>query len=439
MRKYIALLAATSFIVGSSLNGATAASSTAPKVGSTCKKVGAFIGTPTTRYVCNQEGKKKVWRVWINKSASGSETPAPKKSATAVPKKVAFKARIPITLPIAQSTDANAITFENITTRISDIPKTAWQRTQDVIASNNDAAVKHDIYIGPNTQLTTTGGIARIDEILEKGARLWSGFTLTKYFSLVYYNLTDLKWAEEKTKEIWKTKKYEPNSIGSALNALKISCQAWVSPGKGGAQLSYCAGGDAGAVTNSDDSAGRFAVGDIERPDTSGSILAHEFIHTVQASQWIGNADCKNEGNNCFRSGLVHSFSPCWIHEGLPNGTNTMIAHSDYSSYLAQRSTRRDTSQTVTDYSADSLRSYLYDQSPKTCYQNGALYQLGYDVGARAIEALVAIGGPQATMALFALGAEGQDFATAFKNVYGISWSEGSTILSKVLAAQYVS
>jgi hypothetical protein len=53
------------------------------------------------------------------------------------------------------------------------------------------------------------------------------------------------------------------------------------------------------------------------------------------------------------------------------------------------------------------------------------------------IEALVAIGGPQATMALFALGAEGQNFPTAFKNVYGISWSEASTILSKVLAAEY--
>jgi hypothetical protein len=40
-------------------------------------------------------------------------------------------------------------------------------------------------------------------------------------------------------------------------------------------------------------------------------------------------------------------------------------------------------------------------------------------------------------MALYALGAEGQDFSTAFKNVYGISWSDASTILSKVLAAEY--
>jgi len=62
---------------------------------------------------------------------------------------------------------------------------------------------------------------------------------------------------------------------------------------------------------------------------------------------------------------------------------------------------------------------------------------LGYTVGAAATEALIAIAGPQATMALYALGAQGQDFPTAFQNVFGISWSDASTILSKVLAAEY--
>ena len=62
---------------------------------------------------------------------------------------------------------------------------------------------------------------------------------------------------------------------------------------------------------------------------------------------------------------------------------------------------------------------------------------MGYSIGALTVEALVAIGGPQAVMALFSLGAEGQDFITAFQNIYGISWDEASTILSEVLAAEY--
>jgi hypothetical protein len=92
---------------------------------------------------------------------------------------------------------------------------------------------------------------------------------------------------------------------------------------------------------------------------------------------------------------------------------------------------------TITDYTQASLKDYLYNQSAPSCYQNGPLYRLGYSVGALTTEALVAIAGPQSTMALFALAAEGQDFQTAFRSVYGISWSEASTILSKVLAAEY--
>ena len=64
-------------------------------------------------------------------------------------------------------------------------------------------------------------------------------------------------------------------------------------------------------------------------------------------------------------------------------------------------------------------------------------YRQGYAVGALATEVLVAIAGPQSTMALFALGAEGQDFQKAFQSVYGMSWTDASLILSKVLAAEY--
>jgi hypothetical protein len=98
---------------------------------------------------------------------------------------------------------------------------------------------------------------------------------------------------------------------------------------------------------------------------------------------------------------------------------------------------------TVTDYSEASLLKYLTSQGPgqsfkaNGCISNGAVYSLGYTVGAAATEILTAIAGPQSTMALYALGARGQDFPTAFKNVYGITWAEAAKVLSKVLAAEY--
>ncbi|CAB4331246.1 MAG: hypothetical protein F2690_00750 [Actinobacteria bacterium] len=396
--------------------------------GGSCKALGQKVTYSKKVYTCVKSGKKTVWNKGVAVSSTPTATPTPTK--TAAP----FVAKIPITLPVAQTGE---ITFENVMSHISDIPKTAWQKVQDVIASNSAGTIKHDTYVGPNTQLTITGGKAGIDSILEKATKLWAGFTMSKYYSVVYYNITDEKWAEQKTQDIWKVNGYGSDTIGSALNALSISCQSQSAPGVGGAALGFCRGGDAGAVTNSDNSFIQMAEGDIERPDTNGSKLVHEFTHTVQSAQWIGNANCHNEGNNCFRTGLAHDFTPCWINEGQPNGINTMVANSDFSSYFSSRSFGKDPGQNVTDYSAGSIRDYLYNQSPTTCYRNGPLYQLGFDLGAKAIEALVAIGGPQATMALFALGAEGQDFPTAFKNVYGISWSDASTILSKVLAAEY--
>jgi hypothetical protein len=62
---------------------------------------------------------------------------------------------------------------------------------------------------------------------------------------------------------------------------------------------------------------------------------------------------------------------------------------------------------------------------------------LAYSIGYSAVETLIAIGGPRATLALYALGANGEKWETAFKNVYGISWDQGATVLSQVLAAEY--
>ena len=59
---------------------------------------------------------------------------------------------------------------------------------------------------------------------------------------------------------------------------------------------------------------------------------------------------------------------------------------------------------------------------------------MGYNIGYAATEVLVAIGGPQSTMALLGETASGLSWAEAFQAVYGITWKEGSDILGKVLS-----
>lgn len=345
-----------------------------------------------------------------------------------------FKAKIPITLPVPQN---GAITFNNIEQNVNEIPRVAWQSVQDLIAANNTATVPHEVFKGPNTTFSINGGEQRISSTIERVSRLWSGFASTTRFTLVYFNLTDKDWAIQQVREVGLKNGYLPSSMDGHIHALEIQCQDQASPGVGGAPLGYCAGANAGIIQNSTDSIATFGEGGLQPLDIYGSVLAHELTHTYQQAQWIDSPGCLAQGTQCFKAALVHKFAPCWLHEGQPNSINSMAAISDFAVYLTNRPSGKDTSQTVTDFSESSLRSFLYDQDPATCYKNGPLYQQGYAPGAMATEALVAIGGPQATMALFALGAEGQDFPTAFQNVYGISWSDAATILAKVLALEY--
>jgi hypothetical protein len=92
-RQLLSIAVVTTLFVGSTVSVVTAAE---PKVGSSCTKVGAFYDTPNKRYVCNAEGKKKVWRVWYPTTQA---TPASKPSATS---KTTSKAPIPITLPVGK-------------------------------------------------------------------------------------------------------------------------------------------------------------------------------------------------------------------------------------------------------------------------------------------------------------------------------------------------
>jgi hypothetical protein len=84
---------------------------------------------------------------------------------------------------------------------------------------------------------------------------------------------------------------------------------------------------------------------------------------------------------------------------------------------------------------ADAMKSFLMTYQ-STGPSNGN-WSLAYSIGYSAVEALVAIGGPQSTLALYALGASGENWETAFKHVYGITWEQGATALGKVLAAEY--
>ena len=437
MRK-IALAVVMTVLLGVSAPASIAAT---PKSGSVCAKLGTTSTTSGVKLICQKSGTRLLWAVATSSPSSPQAKPTPTPTAT----KATFKAKIPITLPVAQN---GTITFSNILDHISEIPSTSYQNIQKVLSSNSPTDQPNNIYVGPNTTLDITGGTTRIKELVARESRLWSGFAQPKFYSIYAYNSMDEKDAEEKFKADFKAKNYDyssPEVLDGLIRALAGNCQQTVHPGAFSGPVGDCRGASSGSYFKSDDS---FMVlgqtGTSNDPYiSSGGIIGHEYLHAVVGAQWIGSPNCVNPDNfapGCNRSGMSnHGFSPCWIFEGAPNSIGFGLAADTQAQYLDLRKqlpySRGAT--TVTDYTQASLRDYLMNQSPSTCYNNNNIYTLGYSIGALATEALVSIAGPQAVLAIYSLGAEGKDFATAFKAVYGISWDEGATVLSKVLAAEY--
>ena len=343
-------------------------------------------------------------------------------------------------LPIPEATGPNAITFANVMSHIADIPSVAYQNVQNVITKNSSIVVPHALYVGPKTTSVTK---TLEESLLSKEFRLWEGFQQSSFVNIIAYNNLDTNWAQQQFKTIFKVKGYAtPQDPQEALHLVQQTCSKSSKPGQTTGPMGDCYAGNAGGIDKSKDSLMMLGVttADPQHPwdPTQSGEVSHEYTHTVQAAQFIGTASTA-------RSYYVHITTPCWIHEGQPNATGIAAASPTLSQYLDKRNATVSSGPLdpkFPGWTAAALKSYLYSQIPNesvsnSCYQNGPLYKMGYSVGMAATEALVAIAGPQSTMALIAREADGDTFAQAFKNVYGITWEAGSTILGRVLSAEY--
>jgi hypothetical protein len=445
----------------------TQANAATPKLGGTCSKVGSFGDTPKERFICVKSGKKLVWQKWdksslTNNSANkGDATPTPAPSAAPTNVQIAgsscttagawktvgnkryycegtnrmgnflwdkgtptsFNAPMPITLPVGQS---GTITFANALSHISEISTVSWQRIQDIIDKTVAVNIPHQLLVGPQTTTVTKS----VEEtILAREFKLWSGFQQTHYLTVIAYNFSDMNWAATTNDALVLSKGYSGDNSGG-INRAKQSCH----------EATNCDGGNAGQVVAGDDAIEFLGVTTTYpwNPTSNGEV-GHEYTHTVTSAQFIGTA-AKNQNY------YEQMFMPCWMNEGLSNASGIGASATSLREYLDSRDGQVTHLGTLPPefkgFTAAGLKDFLTTQNssqstPNNCYQNGPLYQLGYSIGFAATEALFAIGGPQSVMALVSRGVMGDNFSQAFQNVYGITWDEGSTILGKILAAEY--
>ena len=391
--------------------------------GSNCKVMNQKVVYFNKTYTCVKSRKKLIW----NKGVKVAPAPTPTKIAAP------FVAKIPITLPVAQTGE---ITFSNAVAKFASIPQVAWQRVQDVIAANSEVNIETALYIGPTTGTTKE----LVLPVLQKAYRLFQGFSQpSTYFGLIY-NGKDEPWAEKQL-EIILSAANLPQYTPHFLNIMRGGCDL-----TNASEPSCSSGNSLGLYPTT----GGGSLYGVQEPYWSGngrpgadSQVTHEYTHNVQFAQWTGAPLGAGQQNG---TDAAHSKMPCWFQEGQANAIGTATWAPDLKTYtsgfrngnIARALNPNLPKPSLTTFTAASFEKFLYEQDPLTCYDpSSGDYQLGYSVGYAAVEALIAIGGPQSTMALLTKMADGDSWSSAFQHVYGITWEQGAAVLGQILAAEY--
>jgi hypothetical protein len=339
---------------------------------------------------------------------------------------------IPITLPVKPVGD---ITFANIEKRIADIPMAAYTSVQSVVSANAQPNISITVIQGPNTKLPIN-----VKDALGKIVKLWSGFRQPVTYSALVYNYQDKAWALKADAKV-------PVVVanGGAKGAASMS-----------SVIDQCAADNCGRANSGISDAKGNGYGQYQIMESqwdpngwgsNGSVFGHEYTHSAQAAQFLGNAnvgkpvskDRQKYGLDNSPSGLFQGVLPCWMTEGMAQFNGPAVVAPTFDYYMRWRGGQAMAKEVpqFTDYSAKSLQNFFVSGTPPKCLPPAPVYEMGRTTGALAIEALAAIAGPQASMAVVTLMGRGQSYDTAFKNVYGISWAEAAPILARVVAAEY--
>ena len=407
---------------------ATPALAATPKAGTKCPTFGQSVIASGKKFTCLMLGSKQVWNKGVTEKTSTNTSPKSSNAAANLP--------LPITLPVPQN---GAITFTNAVANFASIPKTSWQRVQDAIAANSEVSIPTVIHIGPNTKASSNA----ISTALGRINKLFAGFRHVSRYNAIVYNAQDQQWAQTDALELFMSQNIKGYSIrpDSIKNLVQAGCEI------NGTEVVNCGGGMAFDFRDGGSDAGGayYGVqsdGDYWSDSTKNvgpmSQVNHEAMHNYQSQQFFFTP--LGKGQN-ISADLMHAATPWWFSEGQANaiGVSTFLENfSDYSQVRNDLVTRSPGSRgTIPTFTIKGMKSFLND--PQVASPENNNWLLAYSVGFAAVEALVAIGGPQSTLAIYTLAAKGEDFQTAFKHVYGISWDEGSTILAEVLAAEYAS
>lgn len=410
MRQILIKISIFTLVIFSLTSQAMAAS---PKSGGPCTKLGSNSKTSGYSLTCLKIGSKLIWK------SSSSKT-------------VSTSINIPISLPVSLNSNLN---FDNSVAQVNDLPSISWQKVQDLIAKNSDPNIPTNISIGPNTDASKD----LIISSLHRSYKLFSGFKQPPSYTGIAYNAKDESWAETEWPKIAEhlNLKIRPSDYNRIIRngcsfTNNVASECW-----GGNSASFAHVGSEIGFSFYGVQNGNF-WSDLNAETGPASQIDHEYTHNVQFAQFNG---VPFKSGQFGRPDQSHAAVPWWFTEGQAQAIGISVFSLTKDKYLATRNNLvirpGGPESTLHSFTAESLKNFLTENLPAG--PGNPNWPLGYSVGFAAVEALSAIGGPQSTMVLFDRAAIGDDWPTAFKNVYGISWEKGATVLGEILAAEYAS
>lgn len=360
--------------------------------GSKCSKAGVKQTYKGKVYTCIKLGKKLVWNKGI---AVKNPTPTPTPTPTPL-----------FTVP--------PTSFSDLYERRDAIAYTAWKLTSDSLNSAQSQLKSVTVFTGPNTKPKYTTPEAAYILI----SRAFSGYKTPGKVYTIQYSIDDLAWAEEKAKSLIDAASYKIMNENEGGRLVDSNCK---SDCFGSKQVTSPTGvafifqGIPKGVNGDPMAVARWELGHTD---------AHEFFHAMQRT------------NSAPPGTPIKEWPTGWIVEGGATvAGHIVMTHDSFERYSYWRN-------------IDSLSLYrskatidmafiekFLDLKKYPDYWRGVDPYYSYNLGSRVMEVLVALKGPGVLLELHKQTVA-NGFEKGFATVFGISWSEASPVIAKVVFDQ---
>jgi len=413
------------------------------KVGNSCITPNQKVNQSGTQLICKNINQHL--NQWIVFSSAGKDQSNSKSSTQPVPSTVD-----PTCNPQSKNFGNNFPTsFSDLYAKRAQISCSSWSRLNSSfrkIATQPSALPPVDLEVGPNThpQDPTTQELNLINN-------LFAGPGVFKKITIIYFDPTDMQWATDLARKLMGDNEVQRQFLAEPnANPRGVPLIHCITNG----QLN-CDAGDAWVTS---DGQAFLGLGVPDQPynniGNGMSIAAVEYYHSLILNPYVQNNSLQFATSTTNGQDALSAINnlPQWLGVSGENFVNIIATEANsYSNY--RNDVGRDLWNQAQDISSNMngiasaygtnfnitwINKFLDISNADTKWRSNYLMnQVGYKLGTRISEMLVALKGPTIFTQLDNLMAQGKSYDQAFQSIFGTSWESAQPTIAKILWDEY--